>query len=236
MTGLNGPSTGRAVRVPADLAWHATPADEVLARLESRPDGLTIVEAQQRLAEHGPNALTRQRGPSAWQVVNALVGFVQEHRAGKAIQALAQLVSEPARVRRDGRWTQVGADALVPGDVVSLEAGARVVADLRILQARGLRADEAALTGERRPEPSDVAGQRLSARRRRVTIALAVGVQRMARRHAVVRELPAVETQGSTSVACTDKTGTLTRNEMVLRRAWTPRGDEAEFEGVGWRR
>ena len=114
MTGLNGPSTGWAVRVPADLAWHATPADEVLARLESRPDGLTIVEAQQRLAEHGPNALTRQRGPSAWQVVNALVGFVQEHRAGKAIQALAQLVSEPARVRRDGRWTQVGADALVP--------------------------------------------------------------------------------------------------------------------------
>ena len=51
------------------VAWHATPADEVLARLESRPDGLTIVEAQRRLAEHGPNALTRQRGPSAWQVL-----------------------------------------------------------------------------------------------------------------------------------------------------------------------
>ena len=136
------------------------PADEVLARLESRPDGLTIVEAQRRLAEHGPNALTRQRGPSAWQVLlrqctspliyallasaavafalgdvpdgtvvlavvvlNALIGFVQEYRAGKAIQALAQLVSEPARVRRDGRWTQAGAERLVPGDVVSLEAG-----------------------------------------------------------------------------------------------------------------
>ena len=67
-----------------------------------------------------------------------------------------------------------------------------------------------------------------------VTIALAVGVQRMARRRAMVRELPAVETLGSTSVVCTDKTGTLTRNEMMLRRAWTPEGDEAEFEGVGY--
>jgi P-type E1-E2 ATPase len=62
-----------------------------------------------------------------------------------------------------------------------------------------------------------------------VTIALAIGVQRMARRHAFVRELPAVETLGSTSVVCTDKTGTLTRNEMVQRRAWTAQGDEAEF-------
>ena len=368
--------TGRAPagRCPcrAGVAWHATPADEVLARLESRPDGLTIVEAQRRLAEHGPNALTRQRGPSAWQVLlrqctspliyallasaavafalgdvpdgtvvlavvvlNALIGFVQEYRAGKAIQALAQLVSEPARVRRDGRWTQADADALVPGDVVSLEAGARVVADLRILQARGLRADEAALTGESVPvdkaaDPVDAAAE-LAERRSLlhggtlvtagtaeavvvatgdrtelgrisgllgtveptqtpltrniarlgstltkvigavavvllgvallrgypladaamaaitlavaaipeglpaiVTIALAIGVQRMARRHAVVRELPAVETLGSTSVVCTDKTGTLTRNEMVLRRAWTPPGDEAEFEGVGY--
>ena len=371
MGGRNGPSVGRAP-LPAVVAWHATPADEVLARLESRPDGLTIVEAQRRLAEHGPNALARQRGPSAWQVLlrqctspliyallasaavafalgdvpdgtvvlavvvlNALIGFVQEYRAGKAIQALAQLVSEPARVRREGRWTQADADALVPGDVVSLEAGARVVADLRILQARGLRADEAALTGESVPvdkaaDPVDAAAE-LAERRSLlhggtlvtagtaeavvvatgdrtelgrisgllgtveptqtpltrniarlgstltkvigtvavvllgvallrgypladaamaaitlavaaipeglpaiVTIALAIGVQRMARRHAVVRELPAVETLGSTSVVCTDKTGTLTRNEMVLRRAWTARGDEAEFEGVGY--
>src|SRR5512144_199532 len=70
MTWLNGgPSTGRAGSAPADPAWHATPADEVLTRLESRPGGLTTVEAQRRLAEHGPNALTRQRGPSAWQVL-----------------------------------------------------------------------------------------------------------------------------------------------------------------------
>lgn len=359
-------------RIPPPAPWHAATDVEVLARLSSRRDGLTTAEAGQRLAEHGPNELTRQRGPSAWRVavrqftspliyalllsavvafalgdipdgavvlgvvvLNALIGFVQEYRAGKAIQALALMVSEPATVRRDGRWTETEAGQLVPGDVVSLEAGARVVADLRILQARGVRADESALTGESAPvdkAPAPVDADRELADRRSllhggtlvttgsaeavvvatgdrtelgaisgllgsveatrtpltreiarlgstvtkvigvvavvllgvallrgyplvdaalaaitlavaaipeglpavVTIALAIGVQRMARRHAVVRELPAVETLGSTSVVCTDKTGTLTRNEMVLRRAWTPQGDEAEFEGVGY--
>jgi magnesium-transporting ATPase (P-type) len=268
-------------------------------------------------------------------VLNALIGFVQEYRAGQAIQALARLVSEPAVVRRDGEWTQAAAEHLVPGDVVSVEAGARVAADLRVLQARGLRADESALTGEsvpvdKTPEAVDrgadladrhsmlhggslvttgaaeavvvetghrtelgrISGllsgventqtpltrsiSRLGAAVTKVigvvavvllavallrgypiadaalaaitlavaaipeglpaivTIALAVGVQRMARRRAVVRELPAVETLGSTSVICTDKTGTLTRNEMVVRRAWAPAGHEAEFDGVGY--
>ncbi|HEX6359263.1 HAD-IC family P-type ATPase [Actinophytocola sp.] len=268
-------------------------------------------------------------------VLNAVIGFVQEFRAGRAIQALAQLVSEPATVLRDKRWTQVAAEALVPGDVVSVEAGARVVADLRVLEAHGLRVDESTLTGESVPvdksaapvDPAaDLADRRsivhggslvtagsavaavvetgdrtqlgrisgllggiektrtpLTLRIDRlgsivtkiiavvavvllavallrgypvadaaltaitlavaaipeglpaiVTIALAVGVRRMARRRAVVRELPAVETLGSTSVVCTDKTGTLTRNEMMVRRAWTPQGDEAAFEGVGY--
>jgi hypothetical protein len=78
-------------------------------------------------------------------VLNALIGFVQEYRAGRAIQALARLVSEPARVRRDGQWTQTAAEHLVPGDVVAVESGVRVAADLRVPQARGLRADESAL-------------------------------------------------------------------------------------------
>ena len=209
-------SDGRAVNrgrrhahTPAEklaATWHAALGEEVLARLGSRAEGLTTAEAEQRLTEYGPNALSRQRGPSAWQVLfrqftspliyalivsaavafalgdvpdgavvlavvvlNALIGFAQEYRAGKAIQALAQLVSEPATVRRDGRWTQTEAEQLVPGDVVSLEAGARVVADLRVLTAHGLRADESALTGESVPvdktaDPVD-AGTELAERR-----------------------------------------------------------------------
>lgn len=267
-------------------------------------------------------------------VLNAAIGFVQEFRAGRAIQALALMVSEPAVVRRDGNWTQLPADQLVPGDLVEVAAGDRVTADLRVLHGQGLRADESALTGESVPvdkasrpvpvttelaERSSVlhAGTLVSAGRGRglvvetgartqlghisrlmdsaedtqtpltrgiarlgtaitrviaviavvllgvalargypftdaalaavalavaaipeglpaiVTIALAIGTQRMARRHAIVRTLPAVETLGSTSVVCTDKTGTLTRNEMVVRRVWTPNA-EVELEGVGY--
>ncbi len=359
-------------RETGSIGWYASTSEDVLARLSSDRQGLSADEAARRLAEHGPNRLTRQQGPSAWAVLarqftspliyalliaavvafalgdlpdgavvlgvvvlNALIGFVQEYRAGRAIQALAQLVSEPATVLRDERWTQVDAADLVPGDVVSIEAGARVVADLRVLQAHGLRVDESTLTGESVPVDKSAApvgpAAELAERRSMlhggslvttgsavaavvetgdrtelgrisgllggiektqtpltlgiarlgstitkiigvvavvllgvallrgfpvadaalaaitlavaaipeglpaiVTIALAVGVQRMARRRAVVRELPAVETLGSTSVVCTDKTGTLTRNEMMLRRAWTPQGDEAEFEGVGY--
>jgi magnesium-transporting ATPase (P-type) len=66
-------------------------------------------------------------------VLNALIGFVRECRAGRAIWALARLVSEPARVRRDGGWTEAAAEHLLPGDVVAVEAGARVAADLRVL-------------------------------------------------------------------------------------------------------
>lgn len=267
-------------------------------------------------------------------LLNAAIGFVQEYRAGQAIQALATLVADPATVHRDGSWTSLPSEELVPGDVVELAAGERVTADLRVLVAKGLRTDESALTGESVPvdktgdpvplesELADrssmlFAGTLVSAGWGRalvaetgartqlgqisglltsaedtqtpltrgiahlganitrvigvvaltlfgvalargypladaalaaitlavaaipeglpaiVTIALAVGIQRMARRHAIVRTLPAVETLGSTSVICTDKTGTLTRNEMVVRRAWTPLG-EALFEGVGY--
>ncbi len=268
-------------------------------------------------------------------VLNAAIGFGQEFRAGRAIEALARLVSETAVVRRDGRWVSRPAAELVPGDVLTVEAGDLVPADLRVLDAHGLRADESALTGESLPVDKSVAPvdpeatladrssllhagslavagtatalvvrtgdstelgrisalidavdetdtpltrdlRRLGATITRavavvaaallgialvrgypvadaalaaitlavaaipeglpaiVTIALAAGVQRMARRRAVVRRLPAVETLGATSVICTDKTGTLTRNEMMLRRAWCPDGAEAEFEGTGY--
>ncbi|MDY0022479.1 cation-transporting P-type ATPase [Arenimonas caeni] len=251
-------------------------------------------------------------------LANAIIGHLQEGKAERAMEALRGLLAPRAAVLRDGRRVGVDASALVPGDVVLLEAGDRVPADLRLLQVRGLQVQEALLTGESVPvekQPAPVAadaplgdrsclafsgtlvtaGQgrglvvgtgadteigRISGLLTRVetletplvrqmdafargltfailgaaalllvlghfaggrpfaevfmavvglavaaipeglpavlTITLAVGVQAMARRNAIVRRLPAIETLGAVSVICTDKTGTLTRNEMVV--------------------
>ena len=268
-------------------------------------------------------------------LINALVGFVQEGRAEQALAAIRHLLSLEAHVLRDGRRIKIAAEHLVPGDIVYIASGDKVPADLRLLHARSLRIDEAALTGESLAvdkDPAAVApdaplgdrrgmaysgtlvayGQatgivvatgaateigrinamladipdlttpltRQLARFGRsltaiiltvagatfafgtwvrgysmadmfmaavglavaaipeglpavVTIALAIGVQRMARRHAIVRRLPAVETVGSVTVICTDKTGTLTRNEMTARAVI---GAAATYEvsGVGY--
>jgi magnesium-transporting ATPase (P-type) len=267
-------------------------------------------------------------------VANAAIGFVQEYRAGRAIEALLELVPEQATALRDGRPSTVSAAELVPGDVVLVRSGDKVPADLRLLEASSLQVDEALLTGESLPveknaEPverdaavaertSIVFGStlvtygtgsgvvvatgletelgRISSLLERaghggtpltramgrvarrltiaigavavllfavgllrgypagdsvlaaialavgaipealpavVTIALAIGVQRMARRRAIVRRLPAVETLGSTTVICTDKTGTLTRNEMTVQELWTPIGNY-RLRGVGY--
>jgi calcium-translocating P-type ATPase len=256
-------------------------------------------------------------------VLNSAIGFVQELRAGRAIAALAELVAEPAAVHRDGRWLEVPAEEVVPGDLVALAAGDRVPADVRLLHADALRTQESALTGESAPvakNPAPVGPETSLAERRSVlfagttvaagsgrgvavatgsatelgrisamlaeveelttpltreldrvgraitvfigvgavmlalvaavrgfpaadaalagislavaavpeglpavvTIALAIGVQRMARRRAIIRHLPAVETLGSTTVVASDKTGTLTRNEMTVQALWVP--------------
>ena len=84
-------------------------------------------------------------------VLNTLIGFGQDYRAGQAIAALSALVAEPARVRRDGAWIAVPAEEVVTGDVLEVAQGERVVADLRLLDAASLRAEEAALTGESEP-------------------------------------------------------------------------------------
>jgi magnesium-transporting ATPase (P-type) len=251
-------------------------------------------------------------------VLNAVIGYVQEGRAERALAALRGMVAPQAAVLRDGRRATVDAATLVPGDVLLLEAGDRVPADARLLRARELRVDEALLTGESLPVDKGVApvaagaalGERASmawsgtlvtgGQGRAVvtatggdteigrigrllgtvqsletpltrqmnrfgrhlsfvilaaaaatfalavlargyapaeafmavvgltvaaipeglpavlTIALAIGVRRMARRHAIIRRLPAVETLGAVSVICSDKTGTLTRNEMAV--------------------
>jgi magnesium-transporting ATPase (P-type) len=268
-------------------------------------------------------------------VVNALVGFVQEGRAEAALDAIRDLIAPVAAVRRDGRRRSLPAAALVPGDVVLIEAGDRVPADLRLIRARGLMIDEAMLTGESvaarkgtravRPDASlgDRTGmaysgtmvlagagegvvvaigrdteigrisrmlgevgaletpllRRINAFARRftlfcaalaaalfafavlvrgldlaealitvvalavslipeglpavITITLAIGVQRMAARRAIVRRLPAVEALGATTVICSDKTGTLTRNEMVAARVIAG-GQELQAEGEGY--
>ncbi len=267
--------------------------------------------------------------------INAIVGFVQEGKAEQALNALRAMLAPNARVVRDGDRQTVAVAELVPGDVVLLEAGDRVPADVRLLRSRGVLVDEALLTGEslaaeKREDPSDpkaalgdrhgmawsgtlmVAGQatgvvvatgsqtqigRISTLVGSVealttpllrqinhfgrwfsvlalagallvlafavwvrndpwteslmmvvalavaaipeglpaviTITLALGVRRMAQRHAIVRRLPAVETLGATSVICSDKTGTLTRNEMTARRAVTADG-MAFAEGTGY--
>ena len=248
---------------------------------------------------------------------NAVIGFIQEGRAEQALDAIRTMIDPRASVVRGGRRLTVAAEDIVPGDLVVLEAGDRVPADLRLIRARNLRIDEAILTGEsvavdKAPAavPADVplgdrssmaysgtfvaaghgtavavatgAGTELGrigslistvevlktpllrqmdgfSRRLTViilaasaavfgfgywvrgyaladafmtvvgiavaaipeglpavmTIALAIGVQRMAARNAIIRRLPAVEALGSVSTICSDKTGTLTRNEMM---------------------
>ncbi len=272
-------------------------------------------------------------------LINSLVGFVQEFRAERAIEALAGLIPERIVVVRDGVPTVLPASGLVPGDIVRLSAGDRIPADVRLLSVRAFRVQEAALTGESEPvektlgpSPADaVIGDRfcmayggtvavsgtatavvaatgasselgrisslirqatdlqtpltrkLSAVGRMltiailavtaviliigtlrataqgidlqhafretlifsialavgaipeglpaiVTIALAIGVRRMAKRGAIVRRLPVVETLGSTTVICSDKTGTLTRNEMTVEQLWTLRTSLSKSE------
>ena len=268
-------------------------------------------------------------------IINAVIGFVQEGRAEKALAGIRGMLSADASVRRDGSWQTVAAADLVPGDVVRLSPGDKVPADLRLTQASQLRIDEAALTGESVPaskqtDPVDedagvgdrssmaFSGTIVSAGQGRgivtgtggrteigkiqelvggagvlttpltrqldsfgkvltlvilgmaavmmligrfahgmpfgelisatigfavaaipeglpalVTITLAIGVQQMARRRAITRKLPAVETLGSVTTVCSDKTGTLTKNEMTVRRMVTPLA-RYDVSGLGY--
>ncbi|MCD9033866.1 HAD-IC family P-type ATPase [Luteimonas sp. Y-2-2-4F] len=268
-------------------------------------------------------------------VVNAIVGFVQEGKAERALDAIRDMIAPQAAVLRGGHRESAAVETLVPGDVVLLEAGDRVPADVRLLRAKSLLVEEAVLTGESvaaekldAPVAADAplgdrvgmaysgtlvaAGQgmgvvvatgadteigristligsvqvlttpllrQIDSFGRRftwvalagaaalfafavwvrqfawddaliavvalavgvvpeglpavITITLAIGVQRMAARNAVIRRLPAVETLGATSVICSDKTGTLTRNEMTARRVLVP-GHALRAGGSGY--
>ncbi|HOQ99615.1 MAG TPA: cation-translocating P-type ATPase [Anaerolineae bacterium] len=257
-------------------------------------------------------------------ILNGLLGFVQEYRAGKALEALRQLTAPTATVVRDGRPHEIPAREVAQGDILIIETGDLVAADGRLVETRNLSIDQAVLTGESAPvakeaettAPADApladrdnmvysstvatrgrgralvvaTGPRtelgkiarmvqeiapeatplqqqldrvghylvyaalfivaiifvLDAARGEpllqvflvavslavaaipeglpavVTIALAIGVRRMAARNALVRRLRSVETLGSASVICTDKTGTLTQNQMTVRQLVTP--------------
>jgi magnesium-transporting ATPase (P-type) len=268
-------------------------------------------------------------------LINAIIGFIQEGKAEAALEAVRAMLASHATVLRDGERQEIDAAELVPGDIVLLESGSKVPADLRLLKVKNLRINEAALTGESVPvekntEPVDasavigdrtdmaysgtvvtfgqarglvvatgtateigrigamVAGvegvatpltRRLEQFARQitlvilaislatflyghyigdipafeiflavvglavaaipeglpaiVTITLAIGTRLMAHEKAVLRRLPAVESLGSVTVICTDKTGTLTRNEMTVVSLCLP-GRTLDVSGAGY--
>ncbi len=268
-------------------------------------------------------------------LVNGIIGFLQEEKAGRALAALQRLSSPMAKVIRDGALQSLPARDLVPGDSIELEAGDNIPADARLLSGFGVRVQEASLTGEsvpvdkdadcvlnenaplgdrrnmvymgtvtaagkasavivatgmntelghiagmlQRSEPEPTPLQRRLAELGKVlvlvclvivvvifamqlarggelleillvsvslavaavpeglpavvTLTLALGLQRMVNRNALVRKLPSVETLGSVTVICSDKTGTLTRNEMTVREIVTG-GERFQVTGGGY--
>ena len=268
-------------------------------------------------------------------LINAFLGFSQEHRAEQSLAALKKMLAPTAEVRRDGKTMTLSADQLVPGDIVLLGSGDRVPADGRVIAAHSFEVDESALTGESRTVGKKVdslpsqyiplaeranlfymntivtrgrsemvvtatgmrtelgmlagmlgeAGESPTPLQRQldhlgnrlaliagivvafmllagllrgepwvnmvltaialavaaipeglpavVTVTLAVGLQRMARNQAIVKRLAAVETLGCTSVICTDKTGTLTVNQMTARQLYSD-GRHLQVSGEGY--
>nr|CAG8502964.1 9916_t:CDS:10 [Entrophospora candida] len=186
-------------------------------------------------------------------VLNTLIGFIQEFKANKALEALQKLTVPKARVIRDGEQSIIDSNQLVPGDIVILEEGDSVPADLRIVESSNLELIESILTGESIPTSKNI--KKIMTKTRNLplgdckgnafmstivakgrgkavsvvpeglvavtTVTMAIGVIRMAARCAIVRTLPAVETLGSVTVICSDKTGTLTEGKMGPCELWT---------------
>lgn len=258
-------------------------------------------------------------------ILNTIIGFIQEYRANRIIRALSAMVPQETTVIRNGDQKLIPASQVIPGDVVVLQAGDKISADMRLFSIKNLQCDESALTGESLPvsKNTETLSPEAAVAERKcmafsgtyvtagtglgvviatglktefgkiseliehvvpletplsltlkgiarwitcgvlaigaflfiigylrggsifdsglaaitlavaaipeglpaiITIASAIGVRRMARKQAIVRQLPAVEALGSTTIICTDKTGTLTHNEMTVQRIWTHSG------------
>ncbi len=351
----------RTEYVEKKTTYHSLSIDEALRELETDQEaGLSEIEAQERLAEFGPNALPKPEGEhflvkffkhfnnilvyvllfSALitlvlghyvdstviilvAVLNAIIGFVQENKAEKALEDIKELLPTKTHVTRDGKRLEIELADLTMGDLVWLNPGDKVPADLRLVRADNLRIEESALTGEAVPEekntepvPTDTPladrhnmaysgttvmtgsgegvvtavgseteighinqlmaevktlttpllrhtnrfGQVVSFTVIAISVAvylfahffqnyepselllaviglavgaipeglpailsiiLALGVRNMARRKAIIRNLPSVETLGSVTTICSDKTGTLTQNQMTVKAVVT---------------
>jgi len=268
-------------------------------------------------------------------LINAIIGFLHERKAGKIIDKLKTLIKSPAKVLRDGKLTEISQENLVPGDIVQIEPGDKLPADLRLININGLKTNDFALTGESVPQDKKldaivddvVLGDRINmayagttvadgsasgvvvatgmqtetgriagmteeagetetplqkelgrlanqltvsvaiisvglfvlglaqdftlymslvyalgvamamvpqALPAQVTVALTTGSNLLAEHNAVVKDLPSVETLGSTTVICTDKTGTLTQNEMTVQSLWFD-GKKYSVSGIGYK-
>jgi len=268
-------------------------------------------------------------------VINGIIGFFQENKAEEIMASLNKLVQSPAKVYRDGEIAELPQQELVPGDIVSLDEGDKIPADMRIIEAYNLRTNDVSLTGESMPQEKNsnqikeertladkdnmvylgttvasgtarglvvntgmdtemgkiasmtqeeeksksplqqelksvanrialfavfigiilfassiYQGQGLNfalvyglgiavavvpqALPMQITVALSQGVNSLAKRNAVVKKLSSVETLGSTNVISTDKTGTLTKNEMTVKKVWFD-NHEYEITGLGYK-
>ena len=352
--------------------FHAKDIKVLFEEFKTSEKGLTTQETQKRLAQCGPNQISKEKKTPAILkflkqfnspliyilivaaiislvfhhrvdgyviiaiiLINATVGFVQENKAEKAIDALEKLIISYAKVYRDGKLVKLPSAALVPGDIVLLEEGDKVPADARLIEIKNFKTQESSLTGESFPvekstkilDPSIALGDRVnmvfmstlvvSGQAKAVVVAtanktqigqvaksiqeithpkmhfnkkvkqlaiqmaifavigaaltfligffinkleffeiflftiaslvsgipeglpailiivLAVGARRMAKRNAVIRHLPAVETLGVATIIATDKTGTLTQNSITVEKISTADG-EFSVTGDGW--
>lgn len=369
MNALKTPYTPQEKR-----AWHAEPTADVLAKLQSDPQGITSKEARERLERYGPNQLPEKGPTPLWLIflrqfmspliyilvaaavvsmvvgdfkdavfiglvllINAGIGTYQEGQAEKSSHALRKLLRMHAQVQRDGEVREIMADELVPGDIVWLESGNRVAADIRLLSSQGLEIDESLLTGESIAVAKNAdssllpnvtlaeqlnmgfAGSMVTRGRAKgivigtglntqvgqlavdvmassggtpplltrmerftnqvaigtlvasiaigalgmflwkhtlldtfflvialsvsaipeglpvaMTVALAVATNRMAKRNVIVRRLTAVEGLGSCTLVATDKTGTLTCNELTVRELRLADGRYYTVTGEGF--